>query len=561
MLLPTPSAVENAATGEKIPAVARFLPSLTDLAFLMPLIFIFFRLEGARTLLGDGDTGWHIRTGEWILSHHGVPKVDMFSYSRPGEPWFAWEWLSDVLFGALHQRWGMAAVVLAALVVICLTNVLLFRLVRRRCENGLVAIAVTLLATGGCAIHWLARPHLFTLLFFMVTLHITERASEGRIKLLGWLVPLTLVWTNLHGGFFVVFLVIACYLGSDLLNAAIERDSARRREFLRSTKPWLWTALGCMAATFVNPYGWRLHQHIVQYITDPYQLQHITEFQSMNFHSPAVVYFEPLMMAALVTALWDAKHRRFSSVLLSLGWLHLALIAQRNLPLFSMASAPFIAAAVTSAIEPARLASLAAWMGRGAEWFREACTSFEQTDRIGRVYLMSVLPVVVVGALMLAPKQADEKFISTYDPKHFPERALAILQGPETQHIFAEDQWGDYLIYHLYPAKKVFIDGRSDFYGDKFGLRYLDLVQVKYDWQKTLDKYAIDTIVLKPDWALASTLKISRDWRVVYDDTVSVVFRRNRPYQASLVSSNGGDNRDRAITKPTTSDRWITPTD
>ena len=104
MLLPTPTAVENAATGEKTPAIARFLPSLTDLAFLMPLIFIFFRLEGARTLLGDGDTGWHIRTGEWILAHHWVPQVDMFSFSRPGQPWFAWEWLSDVLFGALHQR-------------------------------------------------------------------------------------------------------------------------------------------------------------------------------------------------------------------------------------------------------------------------------------------------------------------------------------------------------------------------------------------------------------------------------------------------------------------------
>ncbi len=280
----------------------------------------------------------------------------------------------------------------------------------------------------------------------------------------------------------------------------------------------------------------------------------------MDFHSPAVVYFEPLMMAALVTALWDAKHRRFSAVFLSIGWLHLALIAQRNLPLFSIASAPFIARAVTSAIAPVNVAPLADWLGRSAEWFREACASFELTDRIGRVYLVSALPVVVVAALLLAPKPIDEKFVSTYDPKRFPERALAILQGPETKHIFAEDQWGDYLIYHLYPAKKVFIDGRSDFYGDKFGLRYLDLIQIKYGWQKTLDNYAIDTIVLKPDWALTGTLKISGDWRVVYDDTIAVVFRRSRPYQASLVSSNGGDHRDRAITKPTTSDRGITPT-
>src|SRR5438128_595429 len=77
--------------------IARFLPSLTDIAFLMPIVFIFVKLSGARTLLGDGDTGWHIRTGEWILANRQVPSTDMFSFSRPGAPWFAWEWLWDVL--------------------------------------------------------------------------------------------------------------------------------------------------------------------------------------------------------------------------------------------------------------------------------------------------------------------------------------------------------------------------------------------------------------------------------------------------------------------------------
>ena len=68
----------------KTPIIARFLPSLTDVAFLMPISFIFMKLSGAHTLLGDGDTGWHIRTGQWILAHHQVPHTDLFSFSRPG---------------------------------------------------------------------------------------------------------------------------------------------------------------------------------------------------------------------------------------------------------------------------------------------------------------------------------------------------------------------------------------------------------------------------------------------------------------------------------------------
>ena len=73
--------------------------------------------------------------------------------------------------------------------------------------------------------------------------------------------------------------MLACYIGSDLLNAAIEPDAARsRRSSCARPNRGSATALACFAVTFINPYGWGLHQHIVQYITDPYQLQHITNF-------------------------------------------------------------------------------------------------------------------------------------------------------------------------------------------------------------------------------------------------------------------------------------------
>jgi len=535
-----------------VPAIARVLPSLTDIAFVMPIIFVFVKLAGARTLLGDGDTGWHIRTGQWILAHHQVPTIDMFSFSRPGAPWFAWEWLWDVLFAVLYSKWGMPAVVLTSMAVICLVNALLFRLIRRKCGNGLVAIAVTLLATGGCAIHWLARPHLFTLLFFVVAMHITERAADGRTRLLAWLVPLVLLWTNLHGGFFVVFLLLACYIGSDLLNAVLERDPVARRGYISATRPWLIAFFACLAVTFINPYGWQLHKHVIDYISDPYQLQHINEFASMNFHLPVVVYFEPLMVIAFLVAVWDARNRRFAPVFASIGWLHLALIAQRNLPLFALAAAPSVARGISALICDARISSLATWIPDVSAWFVRSTASFDETDRIPRLHLVSVAAVAVIGLLLMLPKPVSEKFASTYDPTAYPESALPLLLASDVHHIFSEDEWGDYLIYQLYPHKQVFVDGRSDFYGDDFGERYLDLMNVKWDWQQTLDKYAIDTIVLSPKFALTSTLKISRDWRVVYDDSVAVIFRRNQSEPVPFVSSDGGRNRDRAIAKITT---------
>ena len=134
-----------------------------------------------KTLLGDCDTGWHIRTGEWILANHAAFRRGHLSPSRrPGEPWFAWEWLSDVLFAWLNALGGLQAVVLFAIVlVIAPPSPGLLLLVRRK-SNAIVAIVLTMLAAAASSIHWLARPHLFTLLFLVLFYAALERVREGR---------------------------------------------------------------------------------------------------------------------------------------------------------------------------------------------------------------------------------------------------------------------------------------------------------------------------------------------------------------------------------------------
>ena len=92
--------------------------------------------------------------------------------------------------------------------------------------------------------------------------------------------------------------------------------------------------------------------------------------------------------------------------------------------------------------------------------------------------------------------------------------------------MFSTDQWGDYLIYRHYPNVKVFIDGRSDFYGEKFGDQYLDVIDSKWNWERRLDQYGIRTVLLPVDTSVASVLKGSSHWRVVYDDHVAIVFER-----------------------------------
>src|SRR6185503_10789405 len=116
----------------------------------------------ARALLSDGDTGWHIRLGEYILETHHLPARDLFSYSKPGAEWFAWEWGSDVLLALAHRAGGLAGVVLLAAMLIAATSAVLFQFLMWQRSNVLVAVLVTLATASASTLHWLARPHLFT---------------------------------------------------------------------------------------------------------------------------------------------------------------------------------------------------------------------------------------------------------------------------------------------------------------------------------------------------------------------------------------------------------------
>src|SRR5690242_823889 len=93
------------------------IPSLSDLFFIAIMIWVFASGKaGWQSLLGDGDAGWHIRTGQYIVDHRAVPYQDLYSFSKPGAPWYAWEWGSDVFFGMLHRLAALKGVVLAAAV-------------------------------------------------------------------------------------------------------------------------------------------------------------------------------------------------------------------------------------------------------------------------------------------------------------------------------------------------------------------------------------------------------------------------------------------------------------
>jgi len=541
----------------------KLLPSLADIAFLMPVVFLFGRMEGLPSLLFDCDTGWHIRTGDWILSHHAVPYRDLFSYSKPDSLWYAWEWLTDAIFAALNAVGGLAAISLFAVLLIAVTFTLLFRLARRK-SNPVLAIAVTVFAMAASSVHWLARPHLFTLLFAVVFLNALDRVKDGHTRIAGvpWLAVLpvlTVLWTNLHGGFLAGVTMILAFGAAELLQLLLAAQADGRVQSLARAKQYFLSALACLAASLLNPYTYHLHVHLWQYFRDPFATQHIAEFLSLSFREPAAIFFEAVLAAAVLAAAWFVRRGSCTEAVLVLLWGHAALISARHIPIFMMVAAPIVAVAADAALRQLPVAPVAAWLRHLAGRLNRIVRDTSETDAIPRWHVVSLAGVAMLALIFYAP-HPPKKFRAEFDPKRFPASAVNALSQYPAARVFTFDQWGDYLIYRLYPRSRVFLDGRSDFYGADFENKALDVISVNYGWDRTLARFAVDTVLMPPNLPLTGALKESCRWQVVYDDGVALIFRARDRVSGDRASAaaGGGSGRDREVTKTQTSDRPIT---
>src|SRR5260370_12103860 len=327
----------------------KFRPLLADFAFLMHIAYVLGRMGGVKTLLSDCETGWHIRTGEWIIANGWVPVRDIFSFSKPGAPWYAVWLLADVLFAKLNALGGLQAGVVFTILLLSVTFGALFLLVRRK-SNPIVAVGVTMVAAAGSSIHWLARPHLFTLLFLVLFYAALELVHEGRTRPLGVpilaaLPAITILWTNLHGGFFIGALMIMAYGGGETLRMVFSPNNEDRWPAWLKARSYFLSALACLAASLINPYTYHLHIHMAQYLRDPWNSQHIMEFLSPSFHNPTAIFFEAMLVLAVATAVRNLRQGRFTEALLMMVWAHGGLLAARNIPIFLIAAAPPVAAA------------------------------------------------------------------------------------------------------------------------------------------------------------------------------------------------------------------------
>lgn len=497
------------------PGLRPFVPTLLDL-FLLSLPVWLFAVgpDPWMRLLMDGDTGWHIRTGDWIRAHSQAPRTDIFGAAPAGRPWFAWEWLSGILFSWMHEVAGFRGLVVWGALLISLSGVVTLRHCLWRRANPLIALLVTILFYSAASVHALARPHLWTLLFITLSWWVLAHDHHRPGRWLWSLAPLTALWANLHGGWIALPASLIVFgAGTAVAELLGERLWRRPTRYLAA-------AALCLSASLLNPYGWELHRHMLGYLRAGWIREMVAEFRSPSFTAEALQHYEFLLVAALCFAYRLWRQRRLGELALLLFWAHASLTSARHIPIFVAFAVPVLAAQAgdlwrtLAARAPARstLAIVDSIFAGSAPGFQR----------------LSVWPAAVAAACFAGLVPAAWPQLPPADL--FPEAVLRD-HAPllSSRRVFTSDQWSDYLIYRLYPRQRVLFDGRSDLYGETYCRQMVAIQNGAWNWARLLDFHRVEAVLAQPSWPLASLLKLSPGWQLVEDRGNALLFVRRLP--------------------------------
>jgi hypothetical protein len=494
------------------------LPSPAEIIF----ISIFVRLVfNPGILLSDGDTGYHIRAGEIIIQTHAVPKADIFSLWTPPLRWTAHEWLSEVLMALVHQHAGLIGVVVLFSLTIATTHVLLFKMLRGNSEEVLLPLLLTLVAATTSSIHWLARPHIFSLMLTMIWYSVLNRFHYRGKNQLFVLPFLMLLWVNLHGGYIFGLMLLLVYLLGDLAGLYFS-EKREAQEHLYKLKSVAVIFAACLLASLCNPQGYRILIFPFALASDPFLMNNVREFLSPNFHQP--IAFKYLLLSIIALFAFSRVALNWIEVGLVILITYMALYSARYIPLYAIITAPILFRLVDRLKHDLPLNAM--------KWLDRRSASFRLIDRgsIGYLWLTATILVVLTLAHM-------SRLHAEFDDKRFPKKAVDFIMGENISgNIFNNEEFGDYIIYKAWPKYRVFFDGRSDMYGAILGGEYLQVARTLPGWQDVLEKRQVNWVFFNTNSTLSSVLSTNPDWELIYSDPVARIFVRDKPEYQHLIA-------------------------
>jgi hypothetical protein len=494
------------------------LPSVGNMVFV-PVLFV-LALSSAQRLLGDGDSAYHIRTGELILETLRIPAYDPYSFHSPPLRWTAHEWLSEVIMATLFRASGLTGVVIFFAVLLSLTHWLLFQSLRLRFSDIFLCVVITFVATASSSIHWLARPHAFSLLFVFIWCHCLDQFQHTNRNALPYLPPLMIIWVNLHGGFIIGLLLLIVYSVGNAFYALVS-SRGRAGNHAHKARILLVVLVSSLGACLLNPSGIDILWFPIRVAADRFIADRVIEFLSPNFHE--ALPFKYMLLATIGALALSRSALNLIETTLLLLLCYMALYSARHISLFAIVVAPILLKSLQDVLFQIP--------DRFLHFYRERIDNLIRIDRNVDGYLW---PIVSIATIFVLAGVGAINY--RFSDKKFPVAAVEFLKKePITGNIFNSDEFGDYIIFAAWPKYRVFMDGRSDMYGEKFGRDYLRAAHGLPGWKEVFEKYAISWVMFDTKSPLTAALQEHRDWQPIYTDAVATIFVKRIPVHSALL--------------------------
>jgi hypothetical protein len=470
-------------------------------------IFAFIFLLASRPL-SDADFWFHLKTGEYIFNTGLVPKQELFSFTAYGNPWIAHGWLAGALFYAIYSRVGLYPLMFIFALIPTLAFWILFR---RSVGHPLVRWFGILL--GACTVlpNLGVRPRMFSLLFASIFLALlTDYAQNARGRAIWWLVPLTPLWVNLHGGYIIGLALIGLTLVGIVLDGWSEGTK------VSTLWPRLRTVgvvlLGSVATVALNPYGIRMYLLPLEVLRTPVFREAVVDFISPNFHQSEMVPFVLLALITISALALSPKKVKPSQLLFFLAIFYSSLQTQRNIMIFPLVAVPLFTEYFQSWLDSTSLGKV----------FTPSKAALVTEQRKVALSVLLLLPLVAFAiqlkrVVYVPPKQ---------ETSDVPIKAVEYMKQHQItgNTITVPNIWGGYLIWAL-PTNRVYIDGRNAYPLD-FVEEYLKFTEGYQDWRAPFNKYGVRNAIVSKSSVMAHELSEASDWQKLYEDEMAVVFTK-----------------------------------
>lgn len=523
----------------------KVLPAVKAVAII--LLLASFALQYLSVPLWDTDFWWHISTGKYIMANNALPENDPFSFTtvlaENKNPFPEWEnfvlkqyWFGQIILFSIFDHFGVEGIIILRSLMLLMTLIIVFWILKRWSVSFPVLFIFIFTLFIASLKNTGERPVLFTVLFTALTFFLLEDFSKNKKKHILFLIPIMLLWSNIHGGYIIGLIVIVIFMIGEGIDIFMKRTVYEKKEIYL-----LYTALSLsILASCINPTSWQailiagnipfkykaIHENIQEYFS-PYYL-YKNKIYPVDYEYIFLVLLFPVIL------LLRNKKMRSSHLMMLTGFFLMSLSAKRLIIYYAIVGSMIMARETDILIKDFSVRHLPEV--RYKKWATVlvvACFASASFYFSGNIYKSGFR----VAHRISAPVGAVD-FIE--DNK---------LSG----NMFNDFGYGGYLTWRLYPGQKTFIDTRGlninvrQEYGWIISGKEIDIrgendvTTRRQLWEMLLNHYKINYVVLTvltPFYQIHPLiLKLAENdqWAPVYSDNQNVIFVRDDIVNKQLI--------------------------